>query len=75
MARKLIGSAIRQRRLDAGMRQQELALQVGCDQSYISNLEHGRVNGARRPELPNRLAEALGCEVFDIAERDPHEAA
>jgi transcriptional regulator with XRE-family HTH domain len=47
-----------------GLRQLDLARQVGCDQTMISNLEMGKDPGS--PDLRARIAAALGVEPVDI---------
>jgi transcriptional regulator with XRE-family HTH domain len=45
--KKAIGAAVRHRRLQAGISQQELAFLVGVTQPTISRLETGTLRGAR----------------------------
>ena len=54
------GSRIRARRLDAGMAQRDLALQVGISPSYLNLIEHDRrrIGG----KLLGQIAAALGLE-------------
>ena len=55
------GSRIRARRLDAGMAQRDLALQVGISPSYLNLIEHDRrrIGG----KLLGQIAAALGLET------------
>ena len=59
-----LGEAIRLRRLDLGMSQEELAEQIGPDvrQSDVSRLERGKIVFPRLERL-NQIASALGLSV------------
>jgi transcriptional regulator with XRE-family HTH domain len=60
---KTIGQNIRDRRLQLGWYQRELARRVGCSQAYISKVEHGR---ALSLHLLFRIIDALMCPPNDI---------
>jgi transcriptional regulator with XRE-family HTH domain len=55
---------LRERRIGAGLNQDDLAKRTGLHQTYISALERG----ARQPtgKTLKRLADALGCEPVDL---------
>ena len=61
----LTGSRIRERRSIAGLRQADLARQIGISASYLNLIEHNR----RRinPALLDRIAGALDIETEDLA--------
>lgn len=54
-----LGRAIRLRREELGISQQELGLELGYDQGWISHIENGRTNPAYG--TVDRLARALEC--------------
>lgn len=58
------GRALRQRRTEARLSQEKLALEAGIERVYVSWLETGR----RQPtfHMIVRLAGALGCSAADI---------
>lgn len=62
----LTGSRIRERRLIAGIRQADLARNVGISASYLNLIEHNRrrIGG----KLLNAIAEALGVEPSMLSE-------
>lgn len=62
----LTGSRLRERRLALGLRQADLARQVGISASYLNLIEHNR----RRIAGPvlSRLAAALGIDAAALAE-------
>ncbi len=60
------GSRIRLRRIDAGMRQVDLAAAVGISASYLNLIEHNRRRIAGR--LLNRIGRALGLDPAALAE-------
>jgi len=61
-----VGTRIRARRLDLGIKQVALAEAVGVSPAYLNLIEHNRrpVGGARL----RAIADALGTEVFALAE-------
>lgn len=62
---------LRQARKNARLSTAKLAELSGVSHSYISFLERGE-RGNPSPEIVQRLADALGCAVADIAYRvDP----
>ena len=65
---RIIG--IKQKRLDAGMTQKELAQKVGVDQSAVALWENG--TGPKRCRLAD-VAYALGCSVDELLEPDEQE--
>lgn len=63
-----LGLAIRERRLKLGLSQEELALEVGLDRSYLGGVERGEHNVAVINLL--RIADALrlsGAKLLDLA--------
>jgi len=57
---QLLGTNVRRYRKLKGMTQEALALEVGMERSYVSDLERGTRNPSVR--ALGRLAEALGVE-------------
>jgi transcriptional regulator with XRE-family HTH domain len=53
-----LGRAVRLRREELGVSQQDLGFEVGYDQSWISHIENGRTNPAYG--TVDRIARALG---------------
>jgi transcriptional regulator with XRE-family HTH domain len=73
-----LGRAIRLRREELGISQEELGLELGYDQGWISHIENGRTNPAYG--TVDRLARALGwplsqlvalAESVETADRKP----
>jgi ribosome-binding protein aMBF1 (putative translation factor) len=73
-----LGRAIRLRREELAISQQDLGLEVGYDQSWVSHIENGRTNPAYG--TVDRLARALGwpmsrlvalAESVETKERKP----
>ncbi|WP_306113634.1 MULTISPECIES: helix-turn-helix transcriptional regulator [unclassified Roseovarius] len=62
----IIGTRIRERRIQQGIRQSELAKQVGISPSYLNLIEHNRrrIGG----KILNRLAEVLEVEPSLLSE-------
>jgi DNA-binding XRE family transcriptional regulator len=58
------GVALRQRRLETGMTQAELAAAAGLSRSYLSEVECGREGLSL--ERAARLADALECSLIDL---------
>ncbi len=56
----LFGSALRERRHQAGLSQQQLATRVGLDISYISKVENGRVGSPAADTI------VANCQMLDI---------
>jgi transcriptional regulator with XRE-family HTH domain len=57
-------AAIRRKRIEAGLKQKDLAHRAGISRPHMSSIEHGRVNPS--PPVLHRLALALGCEIPDL---------
>ena len=64
--RRLTGSRIRERRLDAAMRQADLARAAGISASYLNLIEHNRRRIGGR--ILNDLARALGLDPSQLSE-------
>lgn len=62
---RFVGSRIRERRLDIGMRQSDVAEAVGISASYLNLIEHNkrRIGG----KLLSKLAQVLSVEVSALA--------
>lgn len=72
MERKIInlfGQRVRERRLELGLTQQELAERVGLHRSYIGEIELGK----RNVTLKNaeKIAKALQVSIASLLERIP----
>ena len=63
---QLLGANVRRYRKLRGMTQEQLALEVGMERSYISDLERGTRNPSVR--ALGRLAEALSVEPAALLE-------
>jgi transcriptional regulator with XRE-family HTH domain len=59
-----LGRAIRLRREELGISQQELGLELGYDQGWISHIENGRTNPAYG--TVDRLARALAWPLSQL---------
>lgn len=59
-----VGPAFRMLREKAGLSQEDLALSVGLDRTYVSGIEHSR----RNPSLASmqRLAAGLGVRLDQV---------
>lgn len=68
---KLIGSKIRQFRTLRGITQEQLAEASDSTGSYIGKLERGEVNV--QIKTLEKIAEALGTNVFAFFDYDPYE--
>lgn len=58
------GAALRERRLEAGLTQSELAAAAGLSRSYLSEVECGRESLSL--ERAAKLADALECRLADL---------
>lgn len=63
--RKLFGDTIRQRRIDLGFSQEQLAEGVGCHRNYMGRIERGEQNITL--DMMVRVAKALQCSISDLA--------
>jgi predicted transcriptional regulator len=61
------GEALRKKRLELLLQQQELAAKAHVSSAVLSQLETGR-RRSTSPRIVRRLAKALKCHPFDIAE-------
>ncbi len=66
-----LAARVRERRIDAGLTQAELALRAGVTVETVSRLErllHGRPSPGSNPTLETlaRLSEALGVEITEL---------
>ena len=64
---QLLGANVRRLRKARRMTQEQLALEVGMERSYVSDLERGTRNPSVR--ALGRLAEALGVEPSRLLEQ------
>ncbi len=62
-----LGALVRRRRIELGLRQEDLAERLGKDQSYVSSLERGRFRVPGR-DVFDDLAAALNVPVIELAE-------
>lgn len=62
--RRLLGEYLKQRRVAAGLSQQQLAERLGSTQPAIARLEAGGI----APSLTalDRIAEAVGCDLVTV---------
>lgn len=70
LPRPTLGEAIRQRRLELGLTQEELAERIGdgVGQNYVSQLERDKVKLPRAERLA-RIADVLGLKLGDLLAR------
>jgi putative transcriptional regulator len=62
---KPLGSAIRDRRIAAGLTQDDMERRTGYDQGFISRIERNKVR-APSIEVVAAIARALGCSMDDL---------
>ena len=62
---KKIGALIKQRRVDSGMNQSELAAKIGVNVSTISRWETGNIANMKRNQVA-KLSETLGIPVNNL---------
>lgn len=65
--KEVINISIKQKRLEMGLTQKELAQRLGVDQSAVALWEHG--TGPKRSRL-EELAKVLNCSVAELLEPD-----
>ncbi|MFF0139754.1 helix-turn-helix transcriptional regulator [Streptomyces sp. NPDC005227] len=56
------------RRVEAGLRQNELAQKVGVSKQLVSAVSLGQANFS--PETLKKVAEVLGCTIADLLPED-----
>jgi len=61
------GAAVRIRRAELGISQEELALRIDADQAYVSRVEAGAMNVTLA--TAQQFAEALGTDIADLLAR------
>jgi predicted transcriptional regulator len=61
-----IGAAVRSARLDVGTSQRRFAVQAGVDQSVISRLETGKLNGIRWQTLARIIGVVQAMRGFRL---------
>lgn len=66
MARALLGSRLRERRIALGLKQAEVAGRAGISAAYLNLIEHNR--RALGPERLSALARVLGLDVAALSE-------
>jgi transcriptional regulator with XRE-family HTH domain len=73
--RKLVGANVRRYRLSADLSQEAVAVRMGADRAFVSQIERGGQNVTLL--TLHHLAEALGVRPIDFfdesAEADEHE--
>ena len=62
----MIPISIKRKRLEAGLSQEKLALEIGVFQSTVSAWEQGK--STPQPKNLKKIAEACGCSVAEILE-------
>ena len=58
-----IGGKLRDKRMQSGLTQLELAKKVGISESYICQIENGKMVSIKKLE---QLAKVLGCKAKDL---------
>lgn len=61
---RALGERVRERRVDRGVTQEDLAHAAGVHRTYMTHVETGRVNPSL--ETMARLAVALECDIADL---------
>lgn len=61
---KRLGRAIKRRREEAGLSQEEFAERAEVHRTYVSQLERGLKSPSVR--VLGKVAEALGCEAWEL---------
>lgn len=64
--RQLLGKRLSEERKSAGLSQRELALSISTSQSYVWEVEKGRVSASI--DFLCRVADALNIKVSDLIE-------
>jgi transcriptional regulator with XRE-family HTH domain len=64
----VIPISIRRKRLEAGLSQEQLALEIGVFQSTVSAWEQDK--SKPQPKNLKKIAEACGCTVADLLRED-----
>lgn len=64
--RHVLGRALRELRTRAGMTQKEMSLREGLDETYVSRVEHGRIDVKWSTLL--RFLRVLGADLKRLAE-------
>lgn len=58
-----LSSKLKMRRTQQGLTQMELAKKIGVSESYICQIENGKMISIKKLE---KLAKVLGCEARDL---------
>jgi len=58
-----VGSKLKARRIQKGLTQQELADKTGVSESYVCQIENGKMVSLKKLE---KLAHALDCQPRDL---------
>lgn len=62
--KRRFGSAVRARRAELRISQEELALRIGADQAYVSRVEAGAINVTL--DTVQQVADALDTDVTNL---------
>ncbi|MCP1199268.1 helix-turn-helix domain-containing protein [Notoacmeibacter sp. MSK16QG-6] len=62
--KKRFGQAVRRRRQQLKVSQEELAMRIGADQAYVSRIEAGQMNVTL--ETLDQIAAALEADAADL---------
>lgn len=62
--KRVLARAIKHKRINAGLSQEQLALQSDVDRTYVSQLERAIANPSL--SILCRIAEVLNCELKDL---------
>lgn len=73
LRRRRLRERLRERRLEAGLTQAELAAAAGLNAATVSHLESGKTDP--QPRSLKRLAAALGCRPADLWAKGEDEGA
>lgn len=58
-----VGPRLKERRVDMGLTQLELANKIGTSESYICQIEKGKMVSLKKLE---QIAKALKCDIKDL---------
>jgi DNA-binding XRE family transcriptional regulator len=60
----MLSNKLKDKRIEAGLTQEDLAKRVSCTRQTIHSIEHNRYGPSL--ELAYRIADALGCDINEL---------
>jgi len=67
---KIVGENVRRLRKERGLTQEQLAMEVGIDLTYLGGIERGRRNPSLK--ILGALSTALAVQLPDLLQRPDH---